>query len=177
MKTKYRVIHFFIVFLSLVGCVHSQTNPNYLSYDEYAGIEINGVPLSSINSSQGEQNEFLSLFQINFASEELLFPDPYREYSSSDMVISFETNNSGIFEISSLEINSSNIQIKIGDNTFRIGDISNVLQAENINNSGSIIYKISPESDEFLLTNESYIDISFEAGTRKITKVTLVVMT
>lgn len=55
MKKKSKICKIiFINILSLfsLGCVSQ--NSNYLSYEEYVGIKINGISLLNINSTKGD---------------------------------------------------------------------------------------------------------------------------
>ena len=157
--------------------VQSQSNPNYLTSNDYSNIQINGVTLKAINDSKGEANVIDNLFSSNFTYEEISFPDPYRMFRSLGMYISFDKNHLNEFEIAHLTVSSDNIEVKVGNNTIRVGDSIDSLGAVNITNDDAIIYEIGLGNGSNLLSQLNYFVIRFNKFDRKIEKIELIVLT
>ena len=158
MKGISKVILINFVLLFSLSCV-SQTN--YLTFSEYVGIEINGIPFSNISNTKGDQNAMNTLFNRNFQYESLIMPDYYKKFKDNDLNIQFlkASNEAGFdYELDMLMILSSNVNVEIKGHSFKLGDSAADLQNYFLKNqsSGDFVFQINPKANTFFGRSENF---------------------
>ncbi len=76
-----------ILFFFTLSCVSQ--NSNYMTYNEYVGIKINGKSLLEINTTKGDKIKMNTLFGKNFTYKSLTVPDLYNNFIDKDLDIQF----------------------------------------------------------------------------------------
>ena len=159
MKKISKIILINILSLFSLSCVSQ--NSNYLTYDEYVGIKINGISLLNISSTKGDQNTMNTLFNRNFNYESLTIPDYYKKFTDSDLNIQFlkASNELGIdYELDMLMILSSSVTVEIKGHSFKLGDSGTDLQNYFSKNptSGDFVFEINPNNNVFFGRSENF---------------------
>lgn len=165
MKNILKIIIINITLLFSISC--ASQNSNYLTYDEYTGIKINGISLLNISSTKGDQNAMNTLFNRKFQYESLTIPDYYKRITDTDLNIQFlkASNELGIdYELDYLKILSSNVTIEIKGHSFKLGDSGTDLQNYFLKNpnSGDFVFEINPNNNIVFGTSENYFFIEIK---------------
>ncbi len=171
--SKIILINFLLLFS--LSCV-SQTN--YLTFSEYVGIKINGISISNISNTQGDQNAMNTLFNRNFQYESLTIPDYYKKFKDNDLNIQFlkDSNNSAYgYQLDMLMILSSNVNIEIKGHSFKLGDSAADLQNFFLKNpsSGDFVFQINPNGNTFFGRSENFFLVQIKNNI--ITKIKFVI--
>ncbi len=152
MKKNSKII--LINFLLLFSLSCASQNSNYLTYDEYTGIKINGISLLNINNTKGDQSAMNHLFNKNFNYESSTMPEYERTITDSDLSILFIKHSNGLgfdYELVALNVLSSSIIVELKGYSFKKGDSAVNLQSYFIKNqkSGDFLFTINPNNNSF----------------------------
>ncbi|MBF4471963.1 hypothetical protein [Flavobacterium sp. HJJ] len=154
-----------INFLFLFSLSCASQNSNYLTYNEYVGIKINGISLLDIYNTRGNKKAVNALFNRNFNYESLTLPDLYKNFKDKGLYIQFlKSSIECDYELDNLMILSSNETVEIKGHKFKLGDSVIKLQKYFFKNSksGDFIFEINPSNNIFFSTMENFFLIVIE---------------
>lgn len=166
-----------ILFFFTLSCVSQ--NSNYMTYNEYVGIKINGKSLLEINTTKGDKIKMNILFGKNFTYKSLTVPDLYNNFIDKDLDIQFlkASNEPTInYELDMLRVLSSSVIVEIKGLKFKIGDPVSMLQTKFFKNttSGNFIFEINQNSKIFFGRSENFFLV--EIKNNLISAFTLVIV-
>lgn len=177
MKNILKNIFIILLFFFTLGC--ASQNRNYVTYNEYAGIKINGKSLLEINTTKGDRIKMNTLFGKNFTYKSLTVPDLYNNFIDKDLDIQFlkASNEPTInYELDLLRVLSSSVIVEIKGITFKIGDPVSILQSKFLKHStsGNFIFEINQNSNTFFGRSENFFLV--EIKNNLISDITLLVL-
>ncbi len=168
MKKLFLVLFYFIG-MHFLG--YGQTNSyfqdmNFISWDEFTHISFDGITLGKIMQTKGDTTKVNALFGKSMQYRKSNDPNYYWiSFGNSDISFSFDELASGL---SSLEVESPKVAVKIESKIIHIGDsidkLGNVKILTDTDGNKSIEFLSKDADDE-------WISIEFDQSTKKITKI------
>ena len=141
-------------------------NKNVISWDEFTHVSFNGITLGKIMQTKGDTTKVNALFGKSMQYRKSNDPNYYWiSFGNSDISFSFDELASGM---SSLEVESPKVAVKIESKIIHIGD-----SIDKLGNVKILTGTDGNKSIEFLSedADDEWISIEFDQSTKKITKI------